>query len=1048
MRKCNLKNCIALILSITICCSSLSGVAFATDGIPESVEGQSTNQPASMLDVLAGVAAPSELYDAIDPDTVPEIVGYENAVSKGHTTRLYSDEGTDLYKLVFLNFDGSKTMYTYNFPVKYVDSDGTIKDITLEIKESNVENAAYETAANAAITTFSTLASDGITLSGNDTEICLVPIIPITVPSDLMASTNDFNITSGAAEITRIDNKTVEYRYNEKTTIEYSLTYTGFKEDIVVAEYTGQSEFSFILYTNGLELTMMNESYYLVDNDGDIRATLGDIIIFTADEKSNTMGHIVPKTLTANEEYLITIVVDEDFLAAEDTVYPIRIDPTVEINYDNNGAGAIADVTVNTNSGSDGASGTLFVGNRETRGISRILMKFPGLNLSSLGNNVAVVNATVSIRDIMCEATPLDVECRIYSGPVWEESTANWGNTFGATNGVSTFLSMNTISYANGREQETVHRYSFDITQAVQGWITGNYAQNKGIVLKASDSVENGSIYNFKTIASYNRSSYKPSLTITYINDGTNLISNDIYYLNNTRYGKYLYYTPGSAPSGCSGLLSTIGEKVRWSIQKVTGGYVIKAANNSNTYLAVPTDATSSDVVVETISDASIPNRCIWSITLSQIGGCLIENTYNSRYLYAYESNLQTATYAGGINSPILYQSRVWRLASTSYYGNSSSNPRKELGFFTIGNTILNLDENCYPSILTSTTNSLWANVSDFAFTYYSGDTGCISVSSEDNEFTGEAIGIATYKATHKVTGRYAYFKVYIDRFTYELVFEFDFSESEAVLIRGVYDAVKAAAPNDNNEMNAWRSSRILGGIVYASERLHSWGWSDVAGTPFWGDEKTYFMNTLGYSENEYNLIKNAVRRNHNDETNPPDFAHMQISLAARLAYSLNKDGLLSNVVASDEEISYLAGWLGDAVLTEGDNRTSFGNDDYHADLDAENIYHLILSGKTLVEATNEYYDSLTSQNTRASIFLAHINYQYIDASINEWLVDKDLRLMIDAYTKLENDEMVAYYENLLNDAEYHLNVIRSQPDTYNFMCSVRDGLADIADYS
>ena len=87
--------------------------------------------------------------------------------------------------------------------------------------------------------------------------------------------------------------------------------------------------------------------------------------------------------------------------------------------------------------------------------------------------------------------------------------------------------------------------------------------------------------------------------------------------MNNTRYGKYLYYTPGSAPSGCSGLLSTIGEKVRWSIQKVTGGYVIKAANNSNTYLAVPTDATSSDVVVETISDASIPNRCIWSITLS-----------------------------------------------------------------------------------------------------------------------------------------------------------------------------------------------------------------------------------------------------------------------------------------------------------------------------------------------------------------------------------------------------------------------------------------------
>ena len=411
MRKYNLKNCITLIISIAICCSSLSGVVFASDGVPEQAKEQSITQSASMLDLLAGVVTPSELYDPIDPDTVPEIVGYENAVSNGHVSRLYEDEGADLYKLVFLNFDGSKTMYAYDFPVKYVDPDGTIKDITLEIRESNAENAAYETASNATITTFSTLSSDGISLRGNNTEICLVPIIPDTASNNLTASTYDFDITSEAAEVTRIDNKTVEYRYNEKTTIEYSLTYTGFKEDIVVAEYTGQSEFSFILYTNGLKLTMMNESYYLVDNDGDIRATLGDIIIFTADEKSNTMGHIVPRTIVANEEYLITIVVDEDFLTAEDTIYPIRIDPTVEINYDNNGAGAIADVTVNTNSGSDGSSGTLFVGNRETRGVSRILMKFPGLNLSSLGNNVAVVNATVSIRDIMCEATPLDVEC-------------------------------------------------------------------------------------------------------------------------------------------------------------------------------------------------------------------------------------------------------------------------------------------------------------------------------------------------------------------------------------------------------------------------------------------------------------------------------------------------------------------------------------------------------------------------------------------------------------------------------------------------------------
>ena len=84
MRKYNLKNCITLIISIAICCSSLSGVVFASDGVPEQAKEQSITQSASMLDLLAGVVTPSELYDPIDPDTVPEIVGYENAVSNGH----------------------------------------------------------------------------------------------------------------------------------------------------------------------------------------------------------------------------------------------------------------------------------------------------------------------------------------------------------------------------------------------------------------------------------------------------------------------------------------------------------------------------------------------------------------------------------------------------------------------------------------------------------------------------------------------------------------------------------------------------------------------------------------------------------------------------------------------------------------------------------------------------------------------------------------------------------------------------------------------------
>lgn len=37
---------------------------------------------------------------------------------------------------------------------------------------------------------------------------------------------------------------------------------------------------------------------------------------------------------------------DAEYLADPATVYPIRIDPTIEIKYSNNGAGAVEDITI------------------------------------------------------------------------------------------------------------------------------------------------------------------------------------------------------------------------------------------------------------------------------------------------------------------------------------------------------------------------------------------------------------------------------------------------------------------------------------------------------------------------------------------------------------------------------------------------------------------------------------------------------------------------------------------------------------------------------
>lgn len=81
--------------------------------------------------IMAGIASIEDIYGVLERETVPEIIGYDYAVSKAHMQRLYSAEGDDLNRIVFLNADGTQTAYVFDFPVKYVDASGAIKDIRI-----------------------------------------------------------------------------------------------------------------------------------------------------------------------------------------------------------------------------------------------------------------------------------------------------------------------------------------------------------------------------------------------------------------------------------------------------------------------------------------------------------------------------------------------------------------------------------------------------------------------------------------------------------------------------------------------------------------------------------------------------------------------------------------------------------------------------------------------------------------------------------------------------------------------------------------------------
>ena len=478
-----------------------------------------------------------------------------------------------------------------------------------------------------------------------------------------------------------------------------------------------------------------------------MKATIGDILIFTADERNNALGTLTHETVQDKQAYTLTIHLDDEYLRDENTAYPIRIDPTIEIT---SAAGAIEDVTLNSLSGSDGDSWSLTIGKRATYGVSRVLMRFPGLSLSAIPSADKITSASVELRDLMCEDEAMMVYCYVFTGNSWTESTANWSNV--NPDSYTTLLSSKTVSYSNGASQPSAHRYAFNITNAVKGWKTGNYVQSKGLLFKAPASVENGSTYIKKTFSSYNRSTYKPSLTVNYDAGGSQILANGTYYLNNVQHGDYLRYNASGGAEAKSGWTVALAGSINWELVFLDGAYVLRSAADPTKYLCVPTNTSNTGLEIITSSNSEVPTRCMWIISGAAQAGCLIKNVYNSRYLCTNGSSLYTSSSPGTAGTST-YKSHTWRAL------NITKMTGRELFLTTKFH---------YNDMMRGFTNTIkyrpdpieaiWASESDF--TYVVANPNVVSLNAETGELTAKTVGTTEITVTHKVTDFQFTFKV------------------------------------------------------------------------------------------------------------------------------------------------------------------------------------------------------------------------------------------------------------------------------------------------
>lgn len=463
---------------------------------------------------------------SIEYANIPEQLDVEELKAQGFSTRVKSEE-TDLSDIVLEKNDGTRALYIFDSPVKYISDDGDVIDKSNKVIKNG---SAFKSESNDIEVTLLLSLSSGITVDDEELNLSMRPI-------------SNNNLVRVLSVGKKSGEESVKYEgvFDEYTDVEYTYTYDGVKEDIILEKYNGINKFDFELLTNGLELCEDKGVLLLKDNNGNVQAVIGEIVVFSADNKNNTMGKYQIIEKGKNNCYVISVTVDNEYLTSEKTKYPVTIDPYIKSN---TGDGGIEDMQVfkGTDGKGDkeksaGLSGVSRVGWSDW-GACRTLLKFKQKNvLNNHGITLKgqIISASIEMRDLMCQGDEVPVYCTQFAGKSWNESGQYTWNALNAEN-TGKGGSMLPVSYANGKKKSDTnpstdtmsHWFKWNVSNIVKNWVGNSSDIERGIEFYALPMLEGSSVYAsyMKTFGSVQADAkYKPYFHIEYNNKTAILVS-------------------------------------------------------------------------------------------------------------------------------------------------------------------------------------------------------------------------------------------------------------------------------------------------------------------------------------------------------------------------------------------------------------------------------------------------------------------------------------------------------------------------------------------
>lgn len=477
---------------------------------------------------------------------------------------------SDEYSVTFLNDDGTYSMMQFMEPIKYYDNKTeSYHFIDNEIINSSNSIYEYENKSNAFSSLFS---SNGVTFMDDFFSIDMIPI------SDCENIFRKVTIES--------ENNYVSYGdvYGKNTELRYYVENSGLKEVVVLNERPDFSSYSFKIHLNGLEVNSLNgDKITLTDSvSGEEKFLLEPVFIQDSSDNCNiSYDNFYSSEKIDDNDYIITVNLDKDFLNDESIVYPCIVDPTVYYMRTR----ATIDSSYVSQSGNTYVTNYLQVGNHNTIGECITYLSISGLEDKKWLNPNNIISSELAVRDCTSGSSNSGTVTCYESNSIFDASSVTYSQLTSAIGN-----SVDTISVSG-----TNCWYKFDITTLMKKWILNQIGQgginsNYGCILRGSSNLINRRAYRIDNSSQYQP--YNPHIDITFTYDEP--IKDGIYKINSSSDLCYLQYNGLSQNVTVTSHL--LSDNKKWRIKNEGDGtYTIKPYNSSTEYLyANSTDSGTS----------------------------------------------------------------------------------------------------------------------------------------------------------------------------------------------------------------------------------------------------------------------------------------------------------------------------------------------------------------------------------------------------------------------------------------------------------------------